>query len=75
MTIALGLPFGSRRLVLSLCLAPALGTHPRPRPVVDDPVAYGATDAELARLNARSTAVVERLHWEARAVLHRARLR
>ena len=75
MTIAIGLPFGCRRLVLFLRFAPVPDTHPRQRPIVDDPAACGATDGELASLNAHSAAVVERLHWEARAILHRVRLR
>lgn len=74
MTIPFTLPFGRRRLVLSLDLLPASAAMPHGRTVwtgrraPDVPGAFDATDAELARLNGRASAAQDRLRWEAQAV-------
>ena len=70
MTIPFTVPFGRRRLVMSFDLLPAAAAPPaRARRAPDVPAAIEATDAELARLNARSVAARERTRWETQAVL------
>jgi hypothetical protein len=73
MTIPFSIPFGHRRLVLSLDLLPA--APDRVRRKVDVPAAYDATDAELARINARVAAAQDRVRWEAQAVYYGLRTR
>jgi hypothetical protein len=68
MTIPFSLPFG-RRLVLSLDIVPsAPGAPLRARRGPKVPAALEATDAELARINARSSVAEDRRRWEAQAV-------
>jgi hypothetical protein len=69
MTIPFTIPFGRRRFLLSIEWLPA-GPDDSARTAVDDPAAYGATDAELARLNSRAAVAEERLHAEALASLY-----
>lgn len=69
MTIPFALPFGRRRVLLSIEWLPAAPNH-EARPVFDDPAAYEATDRELARLNGRATAAEERLRWEIQMLLY-----
>ena len=73
MTIPFTLPFGRRRLVLSLDLLPVPSVPAVPARagrVVDPPAAYDATDAELARLNARAAMAEDRRRWEAQSVYY-----
>ena len=73
MTIPFPLPFGRRRLVMSFAILPAIPApqvHQRPDRAPEVPAAFEATDAELARLNARAAAAEERTRWETQAILH-----
>lgn len=69
MTIPLNIPFGGRQLVFSmnLFLAPAKPARSA------YPEAVDATDAELARLNRRAAADVDRRRWQAQAIFHGVR--
>lgn len=76
MTIPFTVPFGRRRLVMSFDIQPVVpATRVRPRRSPNVPAAFDATDAELARLNARAAAAEERNRWETQAVLHGLRAR
>ena len=79
MTIPFAIPFGRRRLVLSLDLMPITKTprtgSVRPRQIPDLPAAIAASDAELARLNSRAAAAEDRLRWETQAVFYGLRPR
>jgi hypothetical protein len=72
MTIPFAVPFGRRRLVLSLDLVPASAVKSaspaRARQNPDLPAALDASDAELARINGRAAAAADRLRWEAQSV-------
>ena len=63
------IPFGRRRVVLTLDRLPDVPDRPRPT-VVDIPASQEATDRELARINGRAEAAAERLRWEAVVLLH-----
>ena len=76
MTIPFTVPFGRRRLVMSFDILPVAPTAPvRSDRSPDVPAAFDATDAELARLNARAAAAEERNRWETQAVLYGLRAR
>ena len=62
------IPVGRRHLVLTLIPRPAR-TNP-----FDLPDAAGASDAELATIQARRDAHMDRLRWEAMAIAYGQRL-
>lgn len=63
------IPFGRRRVVLTLDRLPAPPARPVPA-ILDVPASHGATDRELARLNRRAEAAEDRLRWETTALLY-----
>jgi len=58
------IPFGRRRLLISLVTAPARSRAMRV------PAAEAATDAELARLSGYHAALADRARWEADVALY-----
>ncbi len=69
MTIPMSIPFGDRRLVLSMNLfvAPARKAQAR------YPEAVAASDDDLAKLNRRAEADADRRRWQAQAIFHGVR--
>ena len=63
------IPFGRRRLILSLAVQ---ASHPT---AADHPGALGATDAELAHLNGDRLRAEERVRWDAMTLLYGGRRR
>jgi len=59
------IPFGRRRLVVSVAVA---GRDERSAPIVDP--LPGATDAELARLSRGGTIDIDRARWEGLTLLY-----
>ena len=61
------IPFGRRRLVLTVVAAPR---HPHGPVAPELPAAVGATDAELARLVAHDAADIDRARWQAMTMMY-----